>query len=71
MVSFLLPVVTDHPIRVELLHVDHLARSNGHDIREPTPDTDTEGVRVFPPHDDEGQVGLDTRRSFVTYPKGA
>lgn len=35
-----------------------------------TPETDAETV-VYSPHKDEGQVLLDTKRAFVTYPRGA
>lgn len=37
-------------------------------VRDSSPTAQTDDGRAA--HRDEGQVGLDTRRSFVTYPKG-
>jgi hypothetical protein len=57
--------------RLELLHVDQLrsAPVSPDTTRFATPDTDAETV-VYTPHQDEEQVLLDTRRAFVTYPRG-
>lgn len=57
--------------RLELLHVDQLrsAPVSPDTTRFATPDTDAETV-VYTPHPDESQVLLDTRRSFITYPRG-
>ncbi|GMK56226.1 hypothetical protein CspeluHIS016_0300660 [Cutaneotrichosporon spelunceum] len=55
---------------LELLHVDRLRSepSSPEVTRFATPETDAETV-VYTPHRDEGQVLLDTRRAFVTYPR--
>lgn len=54
-----------------MLHTDRLAgKAAINDARHPSPDTDTDETVVFTPHQDEGQVLLDTHRSFVTYPRG-
>ncbi|BEJ11669.1 hypothetical protein CspHIS471_0201290 [Cutaneotrichosporon sp. HIS471] len=55
---------------LELLHVERLRStpSSPGATRFATPETDAETV-VYTPHQDEGQVLLDTRRAFVTYPR--
>lgn len=53
--------------RLELLHVDQLVEPPATPV---TSTLDEEDDETSVQHRDEEQVLLDTRRAFVTYPKG-